>query len=87
MTVGRLLEEIGSAELTEWMAFARREPFGGPIDDFRAGLGPSVTLNMHRAPGAAMIGPGELFPWYSKPEPDSVESAFDAVFGMGAKRG
>lgn len=73
MTVGELLEKVGSAELAEWMAFAGIEPFGAEIDDFRAGLMPALTANMHRADNAATVKPMEFFPWHEPPPPPKPE--------------
>jgi hypothetical protein len=69
MTVGELLEKVGSSEIAEWMAFAGLEPFGAEADDLRAGLMPALTVNMNRAEGADTISPFEFFPWHEKPAP------------------
>ncbi|MBK7082350.1 MAG: hypothetical protein IPH55_17035 [Betaproteobacteria bacterium] len=69
MTVGELLETIGSSEIAEWMAFAGMEPFGAEVADLRAGLMPALTVNMNRAEGADTISPFEFFPWHEKPAP------------------
>ncbi|MDQ5942490.1 MAG: hypothetical protein QG572_1305 [Pseudomonadota bacterium] len=69
MTVGELLEKVGSAELSEWMAFSGIEPFGAEVDDLRAGLMPAMTVNMHRAEGAETVTPFEFFPWHEAPKP------------------
>ena len=69
MTVGELLEKIGSSEIAEWMAFAGLEPFGAEVDDLRAGLMPAMTVNMHRAEGAETVTPFEFFPWHKAPKP------------------
>lgn len=69
MTVGELLEKVGSAELAEWMAFAGLEPFGCEVDDLRAGLMPALTVNMHREQHAPTVTPFEFFPWHDKPAP------------------
>ena len=69
MTVGELLEKVGSAELAEWMAFAGIEPFGAEADDLRAGLMPALTVNMHREQGAPTVTPFEFFPWHEPPAP------------------
>jgi hypothetical protein len=68
MTVGRLLEEIGSGELAEWAAMYDLEPWGCDVDDLRAGMGPALTINMNRASGDAAIRPLELFPWQARRE-------------------
>ena len=55
------------------MAFAQLEPFGGAVDDLRAGLGPAVAVNMNRAEGAQPISAMTFYPWHtemkSEPEP------------------
>lgn len=40
-----MLSELDSAELTEWMAFDRIEPFGDPRADLRMGILASTTAN------------------------------------------
>lgn len=75
MTVAQLLDRIGSSELVEWMAFAQMEPFGAPAEDYRAGVMPSLTVNMHREQGAALSVPVDFFPWADKspaPEPEPL---------------
>jgi hypothetical protein len=63
MTVGQLSREMSSAEMTYWAAFARIEPFGGVIDDIRAGLPAAVYINAHRKREAKPISPLDFFPW------------------------
>lgn len=63
MTVGQLMREMSSAELTHWMAFARIEPFGGIVDDVRAGLPAAVYVNAHRKQGAKAVSPLDFFAW------------------------
>jgi hypothetical protein len=61
-----MLRELTSAELAEWMAFARLEPFGVMADDMRAGLAPAVYINAHKREGAEHVGPLDFFPWQEK---------------------
>lgn len=49
MTVRSLLSTIDSAELTEWMAFERLEPFGSLVDDYRSGTIAATIANVNRA--------------------------------------
>jgi len=83
MTVSRLLAELGSREMTEWQAFAQLEPFGGAVDDLRAGLGPALTVNMNRTEGTEPIGPMQFYPWYDakapEPEPQTPEELAAAL--------
>lgn len=48
MTVAELLSRISSAELTEWIAFDRLEPFGGFQDEYRTGLVAAMVANTAR---------------------------------------
>jgi hypothetical protein len=71
-----LSDEIGSSELTEWMAFFDIEPFGSLIDDIRAGVGPAVAINSKREKGAETVGPLHFFPWHKPPvEPIPADTA------------
>jgi hypothetical protein len=45
MPVGRLLAEMPSSELTEWIAYAAIEPFGEQRADLRAGIVAAATVN------------------------------------------
>ena len=47
-TVRQLLDEIGSAELTEWQAYYQLEPFGSLVDDERHGVAVSTLANINR---------------------------------------
>jgi hypothetical protein len=51
MTVGRLLDEIDSAELTEWMAFYQIEPFGPERGDLNAAIVAQTVANRSRGKG------------------------------------
>jgi len=88
MTVSRLLAELSSSELTEWQAFANMEPFGGAVDDLRAGLGPALTVNMNRVKDTEPIGPMAFYPWHDAapkapaPEPQTPEELAAALRAM-----
>jgi len=47
-TVRQLLDEIDSAELTEWQAYYQLEPFGSLVDDERHGVAVSTLANINR---------------------------------------
>ncbi len=56
------------------MAFAELEPFGGGVEDMRAGLGPSAAINIARVPaeGQPMPDPVQwyaFYPWHKPPPP------------------
>ena len=65
-TVGELLDGITSSEFTEWLAFAQLEPFGGMIEDMRAGLYPAMKASSEEK----VIGPLDFFPWHKTPPED-----------------
>jgi hypothetical protein len=48
--VSELLSRVSSAELTEWMAYFRLEPWGTEPDDIRAGIIASTVANGNRDP-------------------------------------
>lgn len=73
----QLLAEIDSEELTEWIAFERIEPFGSPMEDFRAGQVCSTVANYAgkvRSDEAPPAQPGDFMPALRPPserKPDS----------------
>ena len=50
MTVRELLARVSSRELSEWMAYAKIEPFGEVRADLRAGIIASTVANTARDP-------------------------------------
>ena len=82
-----LLARMDSAEFTEWAAFERLEPFGGPASDWRAGLIAATVLNVNRAENSQPIQPRQLIPWAEQLEPvqlddDELVDAFDRLVGL-----
>ena len=63
------------------MAFAQLEPFGGAVDDLRAGLGPAVNVNMNRAEGTEPITAMAFYPWHDvqKPKPEPKPETPDEI--------
>lgn len=45
------------------------EPFGGAVEDFRAGLAPAMYRNLKRQEGDDPVMPLEFYPWRREPEP------------------
>ena len=66
MTVAELQDRMGAGELAEWRAYARIDPFGGEVDDYRAAIGPAMTANMNRGKDADIVKPFDVLPWRSK---------------------
>ena len=54
-TVAELLERIDSRELTEWMAYARLEPFGPLAVNLNAGKFLSTYINCHLGKDAKQV--------------------------------
>jgi len=48
MTVAELGRRMSSAEFTEWMVYARLEPFGPRREDERAGMVAAMVTNVAR---------------------------------------
>jgi hypothetical protein len=65
-TVGQLLAEISSLELTEWRAYAVLEPFGEPLADQRHGIALAALANLHRDPRRRRdpYQPEDFIPWH-----------------------
>lgn len=92
----RELREIGSEELTYWMAYADLEPFGPLVDDFRAGSGVAMTYNMNRNEKSNALGASDFMPALkremdrgrepeidlSKLSPEKQAAHLDALFGF-----
>lgn len=51
------------------MAFATLEPFGGPVEDYRAGLAASATVNVNRKPDTDAVDAFVWYPWHMPPPP------------------
>jgi hypothetical protein len=89
MTVARLDREMGSAELTEWMAYARIEPFGEDRADLRAAIVAKTVADVSRRKGHAgyrierflAVRDGEA------ERRGSAESLMRALAGMGKNAG
>ena len=67
MTVAELLARISSAELTEWMAFAELEPFGGDVPFLGSAIVASTVANANRKQGTKAMPISEFMPkWRTK---------------------
>lgn len=60
---------MSSAELTEWRAFDRLEPFGDQRADLRAGIVASTVANFSARPPKDGLKPSD-FMLFAKDEPD-----------------
>ncbi|MEQ8251579.1 MAG: hypothetical protein RIB41_10110 [Oceanibaculum nanhaiense] len=61
-TVEELSRSLSSAELSEWMAFDRLEPIGGPAADLRAGIVASTVANVARGKRGKAFSPADFMP-------------------------
>lgn len=62
MTVGELLARISSRELSEWIEYAKMEPFGEERADLRAGIIASTFANLYRKKGKKPLQPQDFMP-------------------------
>lgn len=65
-----MLGEISSRQFSEWMAYARLEPFGEERADLRAGIVASVIANVNRGKKQKPYTPQHFMPDF---EPESEE--------------
>ena len=59
-TVAELELSLGSAELSEWIAFYELEPFGPRRDNYHAGMIAAMIANSNRAKGAKAVSPSDF---------------------------
>ncbi len=93
-TVGELSEEISDAELQEWMAFYRLEPFGEERADLRAGIVASTVANVNRGKKGRALKPTDFMPFLKtgdqrqkmRPRPKKLSQQARAILGPLAKK-
>lgn len=83
-----MLAEMTSAQLSEWMAFYRLEPWGEERADLRAGIVASTIANSNRGKGQKPFKPQQFMPDF---EPETEEQAAArlmarAMAALGGKR-
>lgn len=57
-----MLDEISSAQLTEWMAFSQLEPFGFKSDMYGHAITASTVANVNRRKGKKAFSPNDFVP-------------------------
>lgn len=68
MPVGRLLESISAAELTEWAAYEHiAGPLGPARGDLHAGIVASTIANVNRAKRGRVFRPADFIPRFDRP--------------------
>ncbi len=93
-TVGQLSEELSDAELQEWMAFYRIEPFGGERADLRAGIIASTIFNVNRGKRGRASKPTDFMPFLKadgqrrkmRPVPKKLSQQARTILGPLAKK-
>lgn len=91
-TVKQLLKEVDSAELTEWRAYYRIEPFGTEQDYLQAGIISSVIANVNKSKSTSPFNPYDFVPSSfkariaRKQSPEDMIKAFEAMAHRKVKR-
>ena len=62
MSVARCREEVDAVEYAGWLAYFSIEPFGGHVEDFRAGTIASAVAGSV----GNKVGPVEWFGWHDQ---------------------
>ena len=73
MTVAELLARISSKELTEWMAFSQKEPFGADADYLGHAITASTIANVNRKKGDKPYEASQFMPKFEKKKTQSVD--------------
>lgn len=82
MTVRRLLGELDSRELTEWMAYERVEPFGVVRDNLHAGVVAATVANANRSKSAKPFQPTDFLLEFGKRRDGPTAETMMAQMGM-----
>jgi len=76
-TVGQLLSEISSREISEWIAYSKIEPFGERWADLRAATIVQAVILPHIAKGKKKPSLADCCLKFEKPKPMSVKKMGD----------
>ena len=63
-----MLNEMSGEQLSEWLAYARIEPWGEERADLRAGIVAATTANCHRSSRTKAFKPDDFMPKFGKAE-------------------
>jgi hypothetical protein len=79
-----LLCQLSSAQIAEWMAYYRLEPFGEGVRWLRAGTIASVIANVFRGKGSRVLKPSDFMPEEPKPPtpPQTTDEQKNALSGL-----
>lgn len=85
MTVRRLLADVDSVELAEWMAYVRLDPFGGTRGDLQSGIVAAAVMNAAGGKkGEEYFSASEFMPDFGPPkvvDPADVARKVNEAFG------
>lgn len=76
VSVGRMLSEVSSEELTEWIAYYEMNPWGPERDDFRAAMESSAISGKPASPEFKRFLPPDTPP---PPPPDKSQKGFGSI--------
>jgi hypothetical protein len=82
MSVRRLLGEMDSREISEWMAYESVEPFGPWRDDVRAGVVAATVANVNRAKGAKPYMPTDFVLEFAPRKKVDEQAQVMAMYGQ-----
>jgi hypothetical protein len=88
MTVRRLLAEVDSRELSEWMAYDSLDPIGDERGDYQAGVVAATLANVWRGKGQKACAPGDFVPRFGAEPPDQetlIEKAKALALALGGE--
>ncbi len=81
MTVAEMLARISSAELTEWMAFAQLEPFGGDVPFLGSAIVASTFANANRKQNSTALKVSDFMPqWKTKSQTTGEQIGMAQMF-------
>lgn len=88
MTVGRLLKEISSRELTEWMAYEHISgPLGPRRGDYQAAQVTATLININRGKAQKARSVDEVVLRWDGREPMSPQEIYDQARKINAQLG
>lgn len=85
MTVRQLLDSMTAQELSEWMAYARIEPFDQRRGDARAAIVACTIANAHRGKGRR-FKPKDFMLEFEDRKPQSMEEQIAILKAVTSKR-
>jgi hypothetical protein len=79
-TVAELQQTLSAAELVEWLAFYRIDPWGGYRADLGAAMVASTLANVHRTASSQPFTPDDFIPYARHPEPPPDHAQISAAW-------